>query len=66
MPEIVGDAGMLVEAEDEREIEGGLVRLATEPRLREELGARGLARARQFTWERTARETLAVLERAAG
>ncbi|HEY3108602.1 MAG TPA: glycosyltransferase family 1 protein, partial [Chloroflexota bacterium] len=39
MPEIVGDAGMLVEAEDEREIEGGLVRLATEPRLREELGA---------------------------
>jgi glycosyltransferase involved in cell wall biosynthesis len=65
MPEIVGDAGLLVDAEDERAIEDALVRLATDPALRADLGARGLARARQFTWRRTAEATLAVLERAA-
>jgi glycosyltransferase involved in cell wall biosynthesis len=65
MPEIIGDAGLLVDAEDERAIADALVRLASEPALRAELAARGLERARQFTWERTARETLAVLERAA-
>ncbi|MFZ2358370.1 MAG: hypothetical protein WA040_03430 [Anaerolineae bacterium] len=35
----------------------------TQPALAAELRARGLARAVQFTWERTARETTAVYER---
>jgi glycosyltransferase involved in cell wall biosynthesis len=35
----------------------------TQPALAAELRARGLARAAQFTWERTARETIAVYER---
>jgi len=35
-------------------------------RLRSELSAKGIARARQFSWERCARETIAAYERAAG
>src|SRR5207244_13495011 len=58
MPEIVGDAGLLVDAEDETAIEAALVRLATDPALRASLATRGLARAAAFTWERTARLTL--------
>ena len=42
-----------------------LRRLITEPDLREQLARAGLARAATFTWERAARETLAVLEAAA-
>jgi len=39
-----------------------LQRLLTAPELRAELRARGLARARQFTWEAAARKTLAVYQ----
>jgi glycosyltransferase involved in cell wall biosynthesis len=42
-----------------------LRRLVTEPGLREQLARAGRARAGTFTWERAARETLAVLESAA-
>jgi glycosyltransferase involved in cell wall biosynthesis len=66
MPEIVGEAGLLVEAEDEGAIEEALLRLAGEARLRAQLAERGLERARLFSWERTARETLEVLEKAGG
>jgi len=38
----------------------------TQPALAAELRARGLARAAQFTWERTARETMAEYERVLG
>ena len=65
MPEVVGDAGLLVDATSVRAIADGLIRLATDTALRENLRQRGLARAAAFTWERAARETLAVLERAA-
>lgn len=62
MPEIVSDAGLLVDARNERTIAEALVALSTDAALRERLRERGLARAREFSWERTARETLAVLE----
>jgi glycosyltransferase involved in cell wall biosynthesis len=65
MPEVVGDAGLLVDAADERAIADQLLRLASDARLGASLRERGLARAATFTWERAARETLAVIERAA-
>ena len=37
-------------------------RVLTDAPLREELRTKGLERARQFTWERTARETVAVYQ----
>jgi glycosyltransferase involved in cell wall biosynthesis len=65
MPEVVGDAGLLVDPLDVAAIADGLARLARDGTLRTELRQRGLARAATFTWERAARETLVVLRRAA-
>jgi alpha-1,3-rhamnosyl/mannosyltransferase len=65
LPEVVGDAGLLVEPTEEG-IAEGLRRMLTDEALRADFRRRGLARAAQFTWRRTAEETLAVYERAAG
>jgi glycosyltransferase involved in cell wall biosynthesis len=58
---VAGDAALLVDPADSAAIAAGMARLATEAALRAELRARGLARAAQFTWNRCAEETLAVL-----
>jgi glycosyltransferase involved in cell wall biosynthesis len=64
LPEVVGDAGLLVDPLDVRAIADGLRRLAGDAAFRRDLGERGLARSAAFTWERAARETLAVLNTA--
>jgi alpha-1,3-rhamnosyl/mannosyltransferase len=64
MPEIVGDAGLLVDARDDDAIAAVIARLAADAALRDELRVRGLSRAAEFTWERAAAQTLASLERA--
>jgi glycosyltransferase involved in cell wall biosynthesis len=58
LPEIVGDAGLLVEPNDPEALAGALARVLADGALRAELRERGLARARQFSWQRAARETL--------
>ena len=65
LPEVVGDAGLLVAPDDPRAWVEALDRVLTDPGLRQELRGRGLDRARPFTWEAAARQTLAVYERAA-
>jgi glycosyltransferase involved in cell wall biosynthesis len=61
LPEIAGDAALLIDPEDTPALADGLARLASDAALRADLQARGLARAAQFTWERCAQETLTVL-----
>jgi glycosyltransferase involved in cell wall biosynthesis len=61
LPEIAGDAALLIDPEDTAAIADGLARLTSDAALRDDLRARGLARAAQFTWQRCAEETLAVL-----
>jgi glycosyltransferase involved in cell wall biosynthesis len=63
LPEVVGDAGLLVEP-DERAFARALVQLVNDAELRRTLRARGLARARLFTWQRTAEGTLAAYREA--
>jgi len=60
MPEIAGDAGILVSPEDVGEIAHGLEQLLVENALRETCIASGLARARNFRWETTVNETVKV------
>ena len=61
LPEVVGDAGLIVDdPEDPDAIAAGMVRVLGDPVLRQDLRQRGLARAATFSWERTARATLAV------
>jgi glycosyltransferase involved in cell wall biosynthesis len=61
LPEVAGDAALLVDPLDTAAIAEGLRRLAHDPDLRAELRLRGARRAAEFTWERCADETLRVL-----
>lgn len=60
LPEVAGEAGMLVDPADGDAWAGALTRLVVEAGLREDLVARGRARAAGFTWARTARLTTEV------
>ncbi len=62
LPEVVGDAGLLVDPGDVAGLSQAMLRVATDPGLRETLREAGLARARRFSWEESARKTLEVFE----
>jgi glycosyltransferase involved in cell wall biosynthesis len=64
LPEVVGDAGLLVNPFDEDAIGAAIASLIDDRELRAQLGARGLARAALFDWTETARQTLRVYEEA--
>jgi len=64
LPEVVGEAGLLVDPLSVEEIAAAMRQVLEDAGLRAELRQRGMERARLFTWERCARETLAVLEEA--
>jgi glycosyltransferase involved in cell wall biosynthesis len=66
LPEVVGDAGVLVDPEDPETIAEGVKRVLTDEGLRGGLEARGLERASHFSWDRVARETLEVYRRVLG
>ncbi|MFN0070068.1 MAG: glycosyltransferase family 4 protein [Chloroflexota bacterium] len=64
LPEVSGKAALLVDPLDPRALSDGLKQLADNPDVRARLAAQGLERAREFTWERAARQTLSVLREA--
>ena len=61
LPEVAGDAGLIVDPFNPEEMADALERVYTNDALRADLSARCLKRAEYFTWERCARETLDVL-----
>ncbi len=60
LPEVVGEAGILINPESSNELTAAIGRLWDSEELRREFRGRGLARAGEFSWERTASETLKV------
>ncbi len=62
LPEVVGEAGMLVDPLSTDAIAAALRRLCTDAALREDLGRRGRERSRLFTWAAAARQALSVME----
>jgi O-antigen biosynthesis alpha-1,3-mannosyltransferase len=66
LPEVVGDAAILVDAYNVEAIASVILQVVNDPRVREDLKQRGLARAKCFSWQFTAEQTLAVYERALG
>ncbi len=64
LPEVVGDAALLIDPLEIESIERALKRILGDTPLRHELRRRGFARASLFTWERTARETVAAYREA--
>lgn len=65
IPEVVGDAALLFDPHDPEAIADAMHRVLTDEDLRRTLIRAGRERCRKFSWERTARETLKVLEEAA-
>lgn len=58
LPEIVGDAGLLLEPEDSDAWAENMARVLGDSALREEMAKKGLSQARKFSWDSTARATL--------
>jgi len=64
LPEVVGGAGIMLDAKDEDGLCHAMYQLYSNKSLREMLRTRALERAKQFSWTRCARETLAGYRKA--
>ncbi|HJR59003.1 MAG TPA: glycosyltransferase family 1 protein [Vicinamibacterales bacterium] len=53
LPEVVGDAAILIDPYEPDEIAAAMRRVLTDPAVRDDLRARGLDRVKQFSWERS-------------
>jgi glycosyltransferase involved in cell wall biosynthesis len=60
IPEVVGNAGMLFDPDNRDALTDILVHVARNPEERQPFIERGYQRARQFTWDKTVRDTLEV------
>lgn len=58
LPEVIGDAGLLVDADDAGGLADAMRRVLTDETLRREMAARGVARSRAFDWDASARRLL--------
>lgn len=65
MPEAGGDASLYVDPEDTEDIAEKLDKVLSDPKLRSEMIEKGKKQVQKFSWEKTAKETLAVLEEVA-
>jgi glycosyltransferase involved in cell wall biosynthesis len=66
LPEVVGDAGRAVDPADEDAVCQAVLDLHRDASLRAEMSRRSLERARQFSWEKCARQTIAAYRSALG
>ena len=66
IPEVVGDAGVLLDPDDEAGWTGAIERILDDDAHARSMKVKGLARASEFSWERTARETAAVYRKLLG
>lgn len=66
LPEVAGDAALLVDPRSPDELRSAIERLALSPSLRADLAAKARARAGLFRWEECARKSLAFFESVAG
>ena len=62
LPEVAGDAALLVDPFDVDGLSGAMGRVLEDEGLRGEMVARGIAQAARFTWEQAARQLLAVFD----
>lgn len=66
MPEVAGDAALLIDPNKPEEIAGAVGRVLNDTALARMLCERGLERVKEFTWEKCADETMRVFEESAG
>jgi glycosyltransferase involved in cell wall biosynthesis len=65
MPEVVGDAGILVDAGSREQITEAMKKMYTNDPFRNRLIDKGYINLKRFSWEKTARETVKILIEAA-
>ncbi|MBD2346111.1 glycosyltransferase family 4 protein [Anabaena subtropica] len=63
LPEVAGDAAILINPYNTAEITDAMQMVATDVELRSQLSIKGIARANQFSWEKTGQATVQVLSR---
>jgi alpha-1,3-rhamnosyl/mannosyltransferase len=63
LPEVVGDAGILVDPHCVDNLREAILMILNDEEMRNELIAKGLKRAKSFSWEKCAKETLVVYEK---
>jgi len=66
LPEVAGDAAILIDPYDIQAIADAIQQVLSNPTLAASLRVKGLARSKTFSWQRTAKETIAVYERVCG
>ena len=62
MPEIAGDAAILINPRNSKELKSSILTLLNDEKLRNELRKRGFQQAKKFSWKRMAEETLKVYQ----
>lgn len=62
IPEVVGDAGILVDPFNQDELSHAIYSVLTDNKLRDVLSRKGIERSELFTWEKCAKETLEVYQ----
>ncbi|MFQ5400093.1 MAG: glycosyltransferase family 4 protein [Anaerolineae bacterium] len=65
LPEVVGDAGFVVDPDDDREMAGAIISTLIQDEMRTELQRKVTEQASRFSWEKTATETLLVYDQVA-
>jgi len=66
MPEITGDAALLIDPNDEGALANALIEVVNNDRLRADLREKGIAQAKKFTWRDAAEKTLRLYQEAYG
>ena len=61
LPEVVDEAGLLVDPNSVEEIEQAVKKITTDKKLREKLSKKGLEQVKKFSWEKMAKEVISVL-----
>ncbi len=64
LPEVVGDAGLLIDPDDPESLTSAMLMMIGDSSLRANLAVKGLERARLFTWSQTARDVRSAYEEA--
>lgn len=64
LPEIIGDAGLLINPYKTEELYGAIYRLVKDSALRENLGRLALARSKIFSWDKMAKESISIYKEA--
>jgi glycosyltransferase involved in cell wall biosynthesis len=62
LPEVVGDAGVLIDPSDEHDLALKMHDILVDPKIRKDMSRRGIHRARTFTWDDAAKKTMVIYE----